>query len=101
MIGALAITEPDGGSDVAGIRTCAVRDGDHYVVNGAKTCITSGVRADFVTTAVCTEFPVRTRSACSSSTRARPGSRWGGGWRSWAGTAPTPPSCPSSTCGCR
>ncbi|MFD4205221.1 acyl-CoA dehydrogenase family protein [Micromonospora tulbaghiae] len=57
MIGALAITEPDGGSDVAGIRTCAVRDGDHYVVNGAKTYITSGARADFVTTAVCTDFP--------------------------------------------
>ncbi|MFI7217822.1 acyl-CoA dehydrogenase family protein [Micromonospora maritima] len=57
MIGALAITEPDGGSDVAGIRTCAVRDGDHYVVNGAKTYITSGIRADFVTTAVCTDYP--------------------------------------------
>ncbi|MGC4895103.1 acyl-CoA dehydrogenase family protein [Micromonospora sp. DT31] len=57
MLGALAITEPDGGSDVAGIRTCAVRDGDHYVVNGSKTYITSGVRADFVTTAVCTDFP--------------------------------------------
>jgi acyl-CoA dehydrogenase len=51
-IGSLAVTEPDGGSDVAGIRTRAVRDGDHYVVNGAKTFITSGVRADFVTTAV-------------------------------------------------
>lgn len=51
-IGALAITEPDGGSDVGGIRTTAVRDGDHYVLNGAKTFITSGVRADFVTTAV-------------------------------------------------
>ncbi|MGY0003534.1 acyl-CoA dehydrogenase family protein [Micromonospora sp. I033] len=57
MIGALAITEPDGGSDVAGIRTCARRDGEHYVVNGSKTYITSGVRADFVTTAVCTDFP--------------------------------------------
>ncbi|MET8909371.1 acyl-CoA dehydrogenase family protein [Micromonospora sp. NPDC004551] len=57
MIGALAITEPDGGSDVAGIRTCARRDGDHYVVNGSKTYITSGRRADFVTTAVCTDFP--------------------------------------------
>ncbi|MDG4806664.1 acyl-CoA dehydrogenase family protein [Micromonospora sp. WMMD1120] len=57
MIGALAITEPDGGSDVAGIRTCARRDGDHYVVNGSKTYITSGHRADFVTTAVCTNFP--------------------------------------------
>ncbi|MCK5929723.1 MAG: acyl-CoA dehydrogenase family protein [Nocardioides sp.] len=51
-IGSLAITEPGGGSDVAGIRTTAVRDGDHYVVNGAKTFITSGTRADFVTTAV-------------------------------------------------
>ncbi|MDR7085631.1 acyl-CoA dehydrogenase [Aeromicrobium panaciterrae] len=52
MIGSLGITEPGGGSDVANIRTKAVRDGDDYVVNGAKTFITSGVRADFVTTAV-------------------------------------------------
>jgi acyl-CoA dehydrogenase len=51
-IGSLAVTEPGGGSDVAGITTTAVRDGDSYVVNGAKTFITSGVRADFVTTAV-------------------------------------------------
>lgn len=57
MIGALAITEPDGGSDVAGIRTFARLDGDHYVVNGSKTYITSGLRADFVTTAVCTVLP--------------------------------------------
>ena len=56
-IGSLAITEPGGGSDVAGIRTTAVRDGDVYVVNGAKTFITSGVRADFVTTAVRTGGP--------------------------------------------
>ncbi|HKT01737.1 MAG TPA: acyl-CoA dehydrogenase family protein [Rugosimonospora sp.] len=51
-IGALAVTEPDGGSDVAAIRTTAVRDGGHYTVNGSKTYITSGARADFVTTAV-------------------------------------------------
>ena len=57
LIGALAVTEPGGGSDVAGIHTSAVRDGDHYVVNGAKTFITSGVRADFVTTAVRTGGP--------------------------------------------
>ncbi len=49
---ALGITEPGGGSDVAAVRTKAVRDGDHYVVNGAKTFITSGCRADFITTAV-------------------------------------------------
>ncbi|UJW29069.1 acyl-CoA dehydrogenase family protein [Saccharothrix sp. AJ9571] len=52
LIGSLAVTEPDGGSDVAGIRTTARRDGDHYVVDGAKTFITSGCRADFVTTVV-------------------------------------------------
>jgi acyl-CoA dehydrogenase len=51
-IGALAVTEPGGGSDVAALATTAVREGDHYVVNGVKTYITSGVRADFVTTAV-------------------------------------------------
>ncbi|EFL06682.1 acyl-CoA dehydrogenase family protein [Streptomyces sp. AA4] len=51
-IGSLAVTEPDGGSDVAGIRTTAVREGDEYVLNGAKTFITSGCRADFVTTVV-------------------------------------------------
>ncbi len=56
-IGSLAITEPGGGSDVAGITTTAVRDGDSFVVNGAKTFITSGVRADFVTTAVRTGGP--------------------------------------------
>jgi acyl-CoA dehydrogenase len=56
-IGALAVTEPGGGSDVAHLRTTAVRDGDHYVVNGTKTFITSGVRADFVTTAVRTGGP--------------------------------------------
>jgi acyl-CoA dehydrogenase len=52
LIGCLAITEPDGGSDVAGVRTRAVPDGDDYVVDGAKTYITSGARADFATTAV-------------------------------------------------
>ncbi len=51
-ISALGITEPGGGSDVAAVQTKAVRDGDYYIVNGSKTFITSGTRADFVTTAV-------------------------------------------------
>jgi acyl-CoA dehydrogenase len=51
-VAALAVTEPGGGSDVAALRTRAVRDGDHYVVNGSKTFITSGARADLVTVAV-------------------------------------------------
>jgi acyl-CoA dehydrogenase len=51
-ISALAITEPSGGSDVANLRTSAKRDGDFYVVNGEKTFITSGMRADYITTAV-------------------------------------------------
>jgi acyl-CoA dehydrogenase len=49
---ALAITEPSGGSDVANLKTRATRDGEHYVVNGSKTFITSGLRADVITTAV-------------------------------------------------
>lgn len=51
-IAALGITEPGGGSDVASLQTTAVRDGDHYIVNGSKTFITSGCRADLVTLAV-------------------------------------------------
>src|SRR5881296_250391 len=44
----LGITEPDAGSDVAGIKTRAVRDGDEYVINGSKTFITNGHRADAI-----------------------------------------------------
>ena len=47
-ISCLGITEPDAGSDVAGIKTRAVRDGDDWVINGSKTYITNGVRADFI-----------------------------------------------------
>ena len=51
-ISALAITEPSGGSDVARLKTTARRSGDHFVVNGSKTFITSGMRADYYTVAV-------------------------------------------------
>lgn len=48
MVGAIAVTEPDAGSDVAGIRTRAVRDGDEYVINGSKMYITNGTQADWM-----------------------------------------------------
>src|SRR3989337_354633 len=47
-ISCLGITEPDAGSDVSGIKTRAVRDGDDWVINGSKTYITNGHRADFI-----------------------------------------------------
>ena len=54
-IGALAMTEPSGGSDLAGIKTTAKDMGDHYLVNGSKTFITNGLLSDFVITAVKTD----------------------------------------------
>ena len=48
LIGAIAMTEPAAGSDLQGIRTTAVRDGDHYVLNGSKTFITNGFHCDLV-----------------------------------------------------
>ena len=55
LITAIAMTEPNVGSDLASITTSAIRDGDHYVVNGAKTFITNGINADLVITAVKTD----------------------------------------------
>jgi len=56
-IGSLAITEPGGGSDVGHLTTRAAKEGDEYILNGAKTYITSGVRADYVVTAARTGGP--------------------------------------------
>ena len=47
-IGCLCITEPFGGSDVAGMRTTAIKNGDHYILNGSKTFITNGVYSDYL-----------------------------------------------------
>src|SRR3954447_16068593 len=48
LITAIAMTEPGAGSDLQGVRTTAVREGDHYVVNGQKTFITNGINSDLV-----------------------------------------------------
>lgn len=55
LIGALCITEPFGGSDVAGMRTTAIKKGDKYVINGSKTFITNGVYADYYVVAAKTD----------------------------------------------
>jgi alkylation response protein AidB-like acyl-CoA dehydrogenase len=55
LITAVAMTEPAIGSDLASMATSAIRDGDHYVVNGSKTFITNGINADLVVTAVKTD----------------------------------------------
>ena len=55
LITAVAMTEPGIGSDLASMSTTAIRDGDHYIVNGSKTFITNGINADLVITAVKTD----------------------------------------------
>ena len=49
LVAAIAVTEPDAGSDVAALKTFAQKDGDHYILNGSKTFITNGTQADFLT----------------------------------------------------
>jgi alkylation response protein AidB-like acyl-CoA dehydrogenase len=61
LVPAIAMTEPGAGSDLAGITTTAVRDGDEWVVNGAKTFITNGINADLVVTVVRTDPAERHR----------------------------------------
>jgi acyl-CoA dehydrogenase len=72
-IAALAITEPTGGSDVARLRCRARRDGDAWVIDGEKTFITSGLRADWITLAVRTGIDEHQRGASGISLIAVPG----------------------------
>ena len=65
-IGAIGMTEPGAGSDLAGIRTTAVRDGDFYVVNGSKTFISNGQHADVVIMAVKTDVAADARWSTAS-----------------------------------
>lgn len=62
---AVAVTEPDAGSDVKGIRTTARREGDHYVLNGAKMFITNGVYADLYCVAAKTDLPAKPSQSVS------------------------------------
>ncbi len=71
-IACLGITEPDAGSDVAGIKTRAVRDGDEWVINGSKTYITNGVRAGFIVLVAKTDADAGSRTTRTASDQARP-----------------------------
>ncbi len=59
LMTAIAMSEPGAGSDLAGIKTSAIRDGDHFVVNGSKTFITNGINSDLIVTAVKTDPSLR------------------------------------------
>jgi alkylation response protein AidB-like acyl-CoA dehydrogenase len=74
-IGAFAITEPEAGSDAAGIRTRAVRDGDRWVINGTKTFITNGPVADVINVIAVTDpdAPSGSRMSCFIVERGTPG----------------------------
>jgi alkylation response protein AidB-like acyl-CoA dehydrogenase len=74
-VGAFAITEPDAGSDAAGIKTTARRDGDHWIINGSKTFITNGPIADVVSVVAVTDAdaPSGQRMSCFIVDRGTPG----------------------------
>ena len=95
---ALAITEPDAGSDVAGVRTRARRVDGGWLVNGAKTYITNGVRADFYVTAVRTRDEPGHGSLSFLVIEKGEGVTRDASSRSSAGTPPTPARSRSTTC---
>ncbi len=103
MVSAIAMSEPAAGSDLQGVRTRAVRDGDGYVINGSKTFISNGYLADLIVVVAKTDAqPVHAAFRCCWSRRAR--------CRAFASVASstrsdrrgrTPANCSSTTCACR
>ena len=103
VVTSIAVTEPDAGSDVAGIRTRAVRDGDEWVINGSKLYITNGTQADWLCLLARTSDDPGRHGACRSSWCRRTCRAW---WsrassRSSACGRATPPSSRSPTCASR
>jgi alkylation response protein AidB-like acyl-CoA dehydrogenase len=109
-IGAIAMSEPGAGSDLAGVRTSAVRDGDAWILNGAKTFNSAGFNSDLVAVVARTnpsaghkglqDFQgVSSRYWLSYEVLAA--SSAGASWTRWASTRRTPPSCTSTTYACR
>ncbi len=102
MVTAIAVTEPDAGSDVAGIRTRAVRDRDDWVINGSKLYITNGTQADWLCLLARTSaedgYQGMSQILFPTST---PGFSVSRKLRKLGNNSPTPPSCPLPTRGCR
>ena len=102
VITAIAMTEPGTGSDLQGIRTTALRDGNELVVNGQKTFITNGGLADLVIVAAKTDTAAGAKGVSLVLVEAdRPASSADATSRRSARTRRTPPSCSSRTCACR
>ena len=103
LLTAIGMTEPVGGSDLAALKTTAVRDGDEWVINGSKTFITNGYSADLVVVAARTapEKKARGITLFGVETRPRRASRAAASSTRSARTSPTPPSCRSRTCASR
>jgi acyl-CoA dehydrogenase len=101
-IAAIAMTEPGTGSDLRGIATTAVRDGDDWVLNGSKTFITNGIASDLVVAVARTAPDAGSgATACSWSDGTPPASNGDASWRRWVCTGRTPPSCSSTGPGYR
>ncbi|SPX89664.1 acyl-CoA dehydrogenase [Mycobacterium xenopi] len=93
---AIAMTEPGAGSDLAGIRTSAVRDGDDWIINGSKTFISSGINCDLVVVVARTDPEAGHRaSRCWLSSGGRKASPAGASSTKWVCTPRTPPNCTS------
>jgi alkylation response protein AidB-like acyl-CoA dehydrogenase len=102
LIGAIAMTEPDAGSDLKGMRTRAVRDADHYVISGQKTYISNGQNAHLVVTAAKTDPAAGARgiSLIVVETHA-PGFRRGRNLRKLGMPAADTRSCSTTRFACR
>ena len=102
LIGAIAMSEPGVGSDLAGIKTSAVRDGDDWILNGSKTFISAGYNSDLVIVVARTD-PNAGHKGFSLLVveRGMDGFSRGRSSIRWASMPRTPPNCTSTTFACR
>ena len=104
LVGAIAMTEPGTGSDLQGVRTTAVKNGNRYVLNGSKTFITNGQHANLIVVVAKTDPKERRQGHLADGGRDRRRARASAAAassRSSAWIPPTPRSCSSTTCRCR